>query len=239
MITCPICNTKNLHLDVICKNCGSFLQQKIENINLFEVLWLLLENPKKGLRIVAIAKHKNYIIFLSAFIGISYTFKIFEVIRVYDFISKPLSIFLGGFILGTGLGFIILATLTYLSIILSKVFKLVKLKFKQIYSAYAFAGTPIIYILIFIFPLKIMNFGVHLFSNNPSAFIINPTVYWITEVLTYLCILYFLILLVISNLILFNLKIIKALILTFILIIFIIISYVILPNILVYNFTNG
>lgn len=239
MIVCPICNTENVHLEIICKSCGCFLQQKVENINLFEVLWLLLENPKRGLRLVALAKHKNYIFFISILIGISYTFKILEMIKIYDFINKPLFIFIGGLTLGIPIGFILLLTLTYLTTLLSKIFKLTRVKFKQIYSTFAFAGAPIIYILIFVFPIKIMVFGIHVFSENPSALIINSSVYWITEALTYIFILYFLILFTISISVLFELKIIKTLILSFFLISFITVSYLIFVNIFINHLFHG
>lgn len=239
MIICPVCNTKNIHLDIICKNCSCFLQQKIENINLFEVLWLLVENPKRALKLVALAKHKNFVLIFSILIGISSTFQLFEIIKIYDLINKPLLILAAGFVVGFPLGFLILTTFTYLTIFLTKIFNLVRLKFKQIYSTLAFAATPIIYIFVFIFPTKIIAFGANAFSNNPSPSIINPAVYWITEGLTFLFIFYFFVLLIISFMVLFELKLIKALILTFILSLFVTICCIAIFKFLIYNLLYG
>lgn len=236
MINCPICHTENIHLDIICKKCGSFLQQKIENINLFEVLWLLIENPRKGLKVVALAKHKNYILFLTALIGISYTYKLFEIIRIYDFINKSLLIFASGLILGIPIGFFLLTILSYITILLSKIFKFVKIKFKHVYTTLAFSSVPIIYILIFVFPMKILAYGANIFSDNPPAVVINPVVYWITEALTYIFLTYFFILLINSIMLLYDVKIVKAIAFSTLLISFIITCYIFFFKFLFYIF---
>lgn len=230
MITCPICNSLNINLDVICKSCGSYLQPKIENINLFEILWLLFEDPKKGLKTVAIARHKNFLLFFSALFGISLMYLIFEILKIYDHWDKPILILVAGALSGIPLGFLTLVFLSLLTLITGKIFKLIKINFKQIYTTITFSTTPFIYILFFLFPVKLITYGIHIFSINPSPMVINPTVYWIILILTGVFLIYFLFLMIISMNILFEVKSLRAFFLIFIIISTVSIGYFFLLN---------
>lgn len=74
MINCPVCYSDNDELEIVCKSCRGFLQTKVDNINLFETLWGLIENPSKTFKNIAIAKSADTIdsvqlLFIFGFLG--------------------------------------------------------------------------------------------------------------------------------------------------------------------------
>lgn len=230
MIYCPICHKENTNLEIVCKNCGCYLQTKIENINLFEILWLLIENPQKGIKIVAIAKHKNFIFFLNMLFGISLLYVFYEILKLYDFLDKPFLIFVSGLVLGIPVGFLTILVLALVTFIFKNIFKLVNVKFKQIYTALTYSTIPLIYLLIFIFPIKLIVFGINTFSRNPSPMIINSLVYWIIFAISCLFVGYFIYLFIVSIIVLFELRTVKAILLGLLIISIISIGYFFLLN---------
>lgn len=178
MINCPLCHTNNTSLDVICPSCGSYLQTKVDNINLFETLWGLIENPSKTFKNIAISKTKNYIIFLSSLLGISITFLLFRIDKIADTIESVRSIFIIGFLGGIPLGIFLILIISAITLLVARIFKQ-KTSLKRISAVIVYSATPFVYDLIFLLPLKLLTFGVSYFKSNSSLTLINPTVYYI------------------------------------------------------------
>ena len=74
MIICSVCQTENDQFVSICKKCGGFLQNRIPNLDLFDVLWKIIETPRNAFRLIIRAEHKNYALFLYTLSGIAVTF---------------------------------------------------------------------------------------------------------------------------------------------------------------------
>ena len=77
MITCRVCGTENDDLAVVCRSCKSFVQGKVDTLNLFETMWGLLEAPSRTFKKIAIARTKNYILPLSALCGVAAAYAAF------------------------------------------------------------------------------------------------------------------------------------------------------------------
>ena len=61
MITCSICGVQNDELAVLCSSCKSYLQSKVDSLNLFATIWQLIENPRAAFKKIVLARHKNYV----------------------------------------------------------------------------------------------------------------------------------------------------------------------------------
>lgn len=184
MIICPICKTSNLHLNVICKECGAYLQTKVENIDLFQTLWWLIENPKRAFKTIALAKHKNYVLLLTLLFGLSISYFSLEFIKIQNSLDNVFKIIILGIILSIPLSSFVLISITTFIILIKKIFRLQNISFKNIYSSISYAVFPLTSIFIILFPFKLLTFGANTFGNNPHPEVINKIVYWILQFLS-------------------------------------------------------
>lgn len=210
MITCSVCNTTNHHLNIICKQCGAYIQIKIENIDLFQTLWLLIEHPSKAFKQIAISKHKNYIIFLTSLFGMSFLFLLFEYINIGRFIGRGILIATLGIGGGIFLGFILISLLTLLTLAISKLLKSPTTKYWNLFSVIAYSTVPIVYIFVFLLPIKLLTFGVILYTSNPSPILVNASVHYIVLFLEVLLFVWFAYLFTIACSIVFEFKYLKS-----------------------------
>ncbi len=230
MIICPICRTTNHHLNIICGNCGGFIQTKIENIDLFQKLWQLIENPVKAFKHIAIAKHKNYIIFLTSLFGMSFLFLLFEYINIGRIIDKGVLIVLFGIGGGIVFGFFFLTILTWITLGLSKLFKSPHTTVRNLFSVIAYSTVPIIYIFIFLLPIKLLTFGIILYTSNPSPVLVNASVSYISWFLEALMFAWFFYLFHTASRVVFEFNFFKAITTTLAIFILIAVGIVIVIN---------
>ena len=176
MIICPICQTQNNHLTSICVKCGGYLQTKVDNINLFETLWKLIEHPAKAFQNIAMAKHKNYIVLLAFLSGIDLSFLLLWFWNVYDRLEDSKVFLLAGSGGGILFGLIFITVISLFVLLLARIFK-VKTLFRNVWSVVSFSFVPLIYAFIFLMPVKLLAFGINYFSTNPSPETLNQFVY--------------------------------------------------------------
>jgi len=176
MIACTVCGTQNDEFAVVCVSCKSFLQMKVDNLNLFETLWSLMETPRIAFRRIALARHKNYVILLSCLLGVAIVYSViwFKSLgtRFPDF----------GMLVGTGLvaGPFVGVLFTYLfSLLLHTVGRVLggKGTYRNVRAAAVYASAPIVYSLVIVFPIEIALFGPYFFTGNPPPLVINPVAY--------------------------------------------------------------
>ncbi|MBI4546396.1 MAG: YIP1 family protein [Ignavibacteriae bacterium] len=182
MITCTICQTQNHHLAVICSSCGSFIQARIENIDLFATSWKVLESPRKAFHTIAVAQHKNYILFLSAVAGIAFTFFTFWVIKAGEFSESLLNILAAGFAVGPVVGILVVLLYAALLTSISHVMRL-SVSLKNAYAVTTYALVPIIISVILVLPIEILTFGIYFFTSKPSPYALKPVSYVILLIL--------------------------------------------------------
>lgn len=211
MIICQICKIENNHLASICFKCGGFLQAKVDNINLFETLWKLIEHPSKAFKNIAMSKHKNYIVLLSFLSGISLSFLLLRYWKIYDYLETTKTLFIAGVGGGILVGVVSITIISFFIFNLTKFFK-VRTLFRNVWSAVSFSFVPLIYSLIFLMPVKLLTFGINYFTTEHSLVSLNQSVYYILLTLDYLMLLWVAALLTVAVKSLYDLTIPKSLI---------------------------
>jgi len=176
MIACTVCGTRNDDLAVICSSCKSFLQTKIDNLNLFETLWGLMEAPRRTFRKIALARHKNYAVLLSSLLGIAMVYTLLWYKTMGPRFSDLAMLVGAGLIAGPPLGVLFVVLF---SAVMQRMGHLLggHGTFRNMYAVAAYASAPIGYSLVFVFPVEIAIFGMYFFANNPPPLVINPVVY--------------------------------------------------------------
>ena len=202
-MVCPICNAENSHLAVICTSCGSFIQSKVDNLDLFATVWQLLESPKSAFRRIAIAEHKNYTVFLSAMMGIGLAFLLMWLLKIGNGDIPLLNILIVGFVFGPFIGISSLLILTFVQKIVAGFLQL-KAKFRNTRAIVAYAAVPIVFSVIIILPIEILTFGKYFFSSNPSPYVIKPFSYTVLLTLDGFCIVWSLALYFLGTKVLYN-----------------------------------
>ena len=67
---CKKCNHINPAYKYICSECKSYLRERVVNIDLWNTIQLIIEDPHKAFKQIIFAEHKNFIIFISFFIAV-------------------------------------------------------------------------------------------------------------------------------------------------------------------------
>jgi hypothetical protein len=176
MIACTVCGTQNDEFAVVCVSCKSFLQMKVDNLNLFETLWSLMETPRVAFRRIALARHKNYVIFLSSLLGIAIVYSVFWFKNLGSRFPDFALLMGAGLVLGPFVG--VLFTFLF-SLLVHRVGRLLggTGSYRNVRAATVYASVPIIYSLVLVFPIEIAVFGPYFFSDNPPPLVINPVAY--------------------------------------------------------------
>jgi len=171
-IVCPACSAENPSYVYICKNCKSYLRERVNNIDLWKVIGLLIENPKKAFQIIIYSEHKNFITFIILIVAA----KLLVNARFLSMLS------LGDFIPFTGLflSYILVLGVTTIFIILysSLITKLngnleIRNRFRDNLSVLIYSLTPYVIGIVFLIIIELAVFGGYLFSVNPTPFIVK------------------------------------------------------------------
>jgi len=172
---CKKCNHVNPPYKYICEECKSFLRERVINLDLWDTILKIIEEPSIAFKQIIFAEHKNFILLLTFLLGL-------KSLIFSRFLSVP------------HLGLNGVSTSIMLSLILSIIFSIIPvilltatevklykkkgiiLRFKDIYSVNVYTFIPYIFGLIFIFPVELIVLGGDIFSNNPYSFEIKPVI---------------------------------------------------------------
>jgi hypothetical protein len=195
MRACTVCGTENDDLAVVCSSCKSFLQAKVDNLNLFETLWGLMESPRTTFRKIALARHKNYAVLLSSLLGISLAYTLFWFRTMGPSFASLATLVGAGILLGPFLG------VAFVFLFAGLMHRLAKIvggngTFRNTYAVASYAGAPIVYSLVFVFPIEIAIFGMYFFANNPPPLVISPVIYLVLLGMSFATFLWSLVLLI-------------------------------------------
>jgi len=175
---CKKCNHVNPPYKNICSECKSYLRERIVNIDLWDTIRLIIEDPAKSFRKIIFAEHKNFIIFITFFIAI-------KNLIVARFFSVP-ELGINGVVTSFVLSLVLIILVTSLlivsfSLVQKNIYskKDIKLRFKDFYAVNTFSFTPYLFGLVFIFPVELVVLGGDIFSNNPYSFEIKPLITYI------------------------------------------------------------
>jgi hypothetical protein len=179
MIICPNCNTQNSPLNVKCSKCGSFIQARVPNLDLFETVWQIIEKPLPTFRKICLSEQKNYVYALFSFFGIGLLFASFWYINLGNRMPSLLEILIFGLLGGPFAGVIALLSLSWLLFLVSKYIFRKSGKFRNLLSVTAYSSSPVVISVIFVLPVELIVFGLYLFTNNPSAQVLKPLPFYV------------------------------------------------------------
>jgi len=171
-ITCSNCSSENPPYAYTCKNCNSYLRERVFNIDLWKVIGLLIESPKKAMEMIVFSEHKNFISFLLIFIAV----KLLVNTRFISLFSlgtfnPSTSLYLSYLIvLGIFVTYLILFSICFTSI--NKLLQITT-RFRDNFALLTYSLLPNIFGIIFLFIIELVVFGEYLFSINPTPFIIK------------------------------------------------------------------
>lgn len=176
MITCSVCGSPNEDLAVVCVSCRSYVQGKVDTLDLFRTLWGLAEAPRATMRRVLLARRKNYALVLASLFGVASALALFWLQKAGPRFENVLTLTLAGFVAGPPFGMVFTAVLALVGRtaggILGK-----PLGFRHAYAMTAYAAAPIVLTVVFVYPVEVAVFGIYFFGTNPPPMVINPVVY--------------------------------------------------------------
>jgi hypothetical protein len=176
MVKCTVCLAENDDFAVTCTSCKAFLQNRVPNLDLFDIGWKVLESPRKAFRTITIAEHKNYALFLFSLFGISLSFTGFWLFRLgtrfISFIDLIPAAVGSGLILGL-VSSVVLSGIYYaFARILGGT-----AGFRTSLGVLGYSLTPIVLALFLVLPIELLTFGMYLFTSNPHPYTIKPVSY--------------------------------------------------------------
>lgn len=175
---CKKCNHVNPAYKNICTECKSYLRERVVNIDLWNTIQLIIEEPVKAFKQIIFAEHKNFILFLTFFISI----KNLIIARYFSVPALGVNGITAPFILSLILGILLSIFLLSLFTLLIESFynfKKINLRFKDIYATNVYSFIPYLFGLMFVFPVGLIVLGGDIFSNNPYSFQIKPLITYI------------------------------------------------------------
>ncbi len=175
MIVCPVCKTHNDEYAIRCISCGSYVQDRVPTLDLFSMLWLMIESPAQAFRKIILSEHKNYVLVIGLFLGIAASFILMwakQSGNSFDNLFPAMAF-------GTLIGVLLSIPLTLLlTLCIHSVSVLVggKGKFRESYGVVGWSFVPMIFLVVFVLPLQLAALGLFAFSSNPSAYQVKPVV---------------------------------------------------------------
>ncbi len=176
MITCLVCSNKNDDAAVVCYSCGSYLQERVPNLDFFPMIWKIIESPKTALLRVLIAEHKNYVLLLNLFLGIAVSFMLLWLRHAGNEFDNLIYLLLLGIVIGIVLAYPLGMGAVYGIHALAKLFR-GKGTIRNTYAVIGWSLAPIMLSVVFILPIELASMGLLFFTTNPSAFEIKPAVF--------------------------------------------------------------
>jgi hypothetical protein len=178
MIICTVCGQENDELSTVCSSCKSFIQGRVDALNLFETAWGLAESPAATFKRIVLSRHKNYSLLLSALMGVCLVFEIAWYKNVAQRGPSLASIVAIAFGLGPVLGIALVAIMSFVLTRLSRVLGGRGSRI-NLFAAITYAFVPMVFVLVFVVPIQLAVFGVDFFSANPPPMLIRPVEYTI------------------------------------------------------------
>lgn len=177
-IICQSCHSANPFHQLNCLKCKAYLRERIYNLDLWNVIENIIENPIKGFAKIIHSEQKNFIVFIILLASVK-----FFINSVFFFLVHSQNSLASVNILRNM--FFVIISIASITLIFSLLIKLTnrissnETRSKDIFSILSYSLIPNIFALVVLFPFELIFFGEYLFSNNPSPFIIKETVAYI------------------------------------------------------------
>jgi hypothetical protein len=135
----------------------------------------MVENPAEAFRKIIIAEHKNFVLFLSLFLGLAAVFGMMWAKQSGNLFDNLFPLLLYGTVLGLVSGIPLFYLLCGVMHGAAKVLK-GKASFKVTYGIVGWSLVPVMFSVVFILPLELSSLGLIFFSSNPTAHEVKPVV---------------------------------------------------------------
>jgi hypothetical protein len=175
MIVCPVCKTHNDEFAIRCIACGSYVQDRVPTLDLFSMLWLMIESPAQAFRKIILSEHKNYVLVIGLFLGLAASFILMWTKQSGNSFDNLFPAMAFGTLIGVLLSIPLTLILTLGIHFVSVVFG-GKGKVKESYGVVGWSFVPMIFLVVFVLPLQLAALGLYAFSSNPSAYQVKPVV---------------------------------------------------------------
>jgi hypothetical protein len=176
MIKCTVCLAENDDFSTTCIKCKAFLQDRVPNLNLFETGWQIIESPSKAFRKIALAEHKNYVLFLFSILGVSLAFTAFWYLRLGTRFESLLDLIPSAVGIGVVFGLVASVVATGVYHLLAKMMGGMT-GFRGSLAVLGYATTPVAFSLVLVLPIELLTFGMYLFTGNPHPYLMKPLSY--------------------------------------------------------------
>ncbi len=169
VIVCKNCGTENPFYGLICTDCKSYIRDRIYNVDLWKVLGLLIEDPRKGFQLIIQSEHKNFIFFILIFAGIKFFIDSIYFTHLSIKLEPDLEHFVRNYL-------IVLTGISILPLIFGIIMKTIDrlygiaTRILDNFSILVYSFVPQVFALILLFTVEATVFGGNLFSKNPSPF---------------------------------------------------------------------
>jgi hypothetical protein len=167
----------NDDLSVVCRKCRSYIQAKVDTIDLFAAIWGLMEHPRRTFKKIVLARQKNFVIILSMAFGIALILVAFRFFMAGRWMTNVASLLGVGFLAGPLAGILVAWVATAGAMWTSRRLGGTA-SMRNLRSVFAYSVVPIILALIFVFPIEFGVFGKYLFDQNPPPAVIDPILYY-------------------------------------------------------------
>jgi len=171
-IICKNCGAENPFYELTCKNCKAYLRERVFNIDLWQTISDLVENPKKSFSNIILAEHKNFIVFIILLVSAKF---LIDAIFLSLYLKPVEPNFSNVFAKYVSLLFetvIIISFLAFIIKVVSKIFNFAT-RFKDNFAIIVYSYIPHAFGLILLFTVEVTVFGGNIFSNNPSPFVLK------------------------------------------------------------------
>lgn len=177
-LICPSCGTENSVLALRCHDCGAFIRDRVPSLNLFSVLWGMIESPYATFLLIARSEQKNYVHLLFALQGPLLLAAALTAARAGDLNLSfgILLVFVG--IGGPLLGLVLFPVGTLLMRLFLRRVSRIELQYRDLAAFIAFGLSPLMWASVIVLPLQLGLFGLTLFSTNPPGWLVQPVPFW-------------------------------------------------------------
>jgi hypothetical protein len=176
MVTCGVCKTENDEFAIVCRNCKSYIQNRIPNLDFFATVWKVIESPRRAFHDITLAEHKNYSLLLFALFGIGLSYTGFWYFQLGSRFDSLLDLLAKATAIGVVLGFVCAVLFTSLFDLVVRILG-GKGALRNSLGILAYATTPVSLTLAMILPIELLSFGMYLFTSNPNPYLIKPGLY--------------------------------------------------------------
>jgi len=176
MISCPVCGEQNDDLTVVCRSCKSYVQAKVDTLDLFSTIWGLIDSPSATFKRIVLSRNKNYIVLLGCLFGVALVYAAFWYGNLGKLFANVLLLLGMGLLVGPVIGLLFTLVGALLISFIARWFG-GQSTLKNMFSVFAYAMVPVLFSLVFVLPVEVAIFGKFFFDNNPPPLVISPVIY--------------------------------------------------------------